>query len=279
VVSERAGRDRGALWLELLRRLTESAPGWGVWKNVESALTGLGDLDTSAPPGDWDAIEREFSAWAERNRLGGVAACRCVPRTVNLIAVPAEEPTFLQLEVKGQVTFRGSTLFDAEDLIPLMQLDPRGFRILRPGAQGLFKFMTNGTLRGGRPNREAIVSKRVLELLREDPEGVRAAARLIGPGRRAALRGVEAALGGGWDRVAMLRLEALGFARAFTEPRTLGQRVWFRLVNKRSCPVLKLVYRAHRTTPADPEGWLTEVARTHPVHGLDSAPRGHSHAN
>jgi hypothetical protein len=267
------GEDRSSLWLPLLRDLTEAAPGWGVWKNVESALTGIGDLDTSAPPADWPAIERTFVDWAEHNGLGGVAVCRCVPRTVNIIAVPARMPNFLQLEVKGHVTFRGSTLFDAEDLPPFMRLDGRGFRILRPGAQGLFKFLTNGLLRGGRPNRPAIEAKGVLELLREDPEGYREAAALVGPGRKLALAGVEAALAGGWDRAAMLRLEALGLARSLTEPRTLVQRLWFRARNKRSCPVLRIVYQENRLTPSDPEGWLDRVAETHPVY-RHSAERG-----
>jgi len=263
---EPAGGDRSALWLQLLRGLTEAAPGWGVWKNVESALTGIGDLDTSAPPADWPAIETTFESWAAANDLGGVAVCRCVPRTVNLIAVPPRLPNFLQLEVKGQVTFRGSTLFDAEELVPLMRMDARGFRILRPGAQGLFKFLTNGLLRGGRPNHPAIRSKGILELLREDPEGLAEAARLVGVGRNLALAGAEAALQGRWDRSALLRLEALGAAKALTEPRTLFQRTWFRLHNKRTCPVLKVVYQENRLTPADPERWLDEVAATHPVH-------------
>ena len=257
---------RGELWLQLLRALTREAPGWGVWKNVESALSGTGDLDTSAPPRDWEVIEREFVSWATANNLGGVAVCRCVPRTVNLVAVPPDEPTFLQLEVKGQVTFRASTLFTADDLVPLMTMDPRGFRVLREGAQGLFKFLTNGVRRGGKPHREWIASKQILEQLRADPEGVREAARVLGARRGAALAGVDAALAGGWDRPALLRLEALGLAKALVEPRTLFERSWFRLRAKRSCPVLRVVYQKHRLTPADPAGWLEEVSTTHPTY-------------
>jgi hypothetical protein len=264
-VSELLG-ERGELWLELLLRLTKEAPGWGVWKNVESALSGTGDLDTSAPPRDWGVIEREFVDWASTHGLGGVAVCRCVPRTVNLVAVPPGEPTFLQLEVKGQVTFRASTLFDADDLVPLMTMDERGFRILREGAQGLFKFLTNGLRRGGKPHREWIASKHILEQLRADPDGVAEAARLLGAGRGAALAGVEAALAGGWDRPAMLRLEALGLAKALVEPRTLFQRTWFRVRAKRTCPVLRVVYQKQRLTPPDPEGWLEKVSATHPTY-------------
>jgi hypothetical protein len=254
---------RHDLWLDLLRRLTDSAPAWGVWKNVESALAGTGDLDTSAPEREWDVVEREFAAWAARHALGGVAVCKCIPRTVNLIALPSDSPTFLQLEVKGQVTFRASTLFDADDLVPLMTMDPRGFRILRPGAEGLFKFLTNGTRRGGRPHHEWMASKHILEQLREDPDGYRAAARILGAGGAPALAGVEAALRGGWDRRAMLTFEAWGAVRALAEPRTGFERTWFRLVRKRSCPVLKVVYQAQRLMPPDPDAWLQTVARTH----------------
>jgi len=51
--------QRRELWLDLLRRLTATSPTWLVWKNVESALDGEGDIDSAAAPADWDALEAQ----------------------------------------------------------------------------------------------------------------------------------------------------------------------------------------------------------------------------
>ena len=53
--------QRGELWLSLLRRLTAASATWLVWKNVESALTGQGDIDSAAAPADWDVLEGQLS--------------------------------------------------------------------------------------------------------------------------------------------------------------------------------------------------------------------------
>ena len=51
--------DRTAVWMPLLQGLTEPSPGWLVWKNAESALTGTGDIDAAADETDWPVIEAE----------------------------------------------------------------------------------------------------------------------------------------------------------------------------------------------------------------------------
>ena len=53
-------RTRSDVWMPLIQRLTEVAPQWAVWKNVDSALTGSGDIDSLAPPSYWPVIETEL---------------------------------------------------------------------------------------------------------------------------------------------------------------------------------------------------------------------------
>ena len=75
--------------------------------------------------------------------------------------------------------FRGSTLFVLEQLQPLTMMDDRGFRRVRPGAEGLLKLVLNGSRWGGRPNMEGLHTKHVVELLEQDPEGSELAAEPV----------------------------------------------------------------------------------------------------
>jgi hypothetical protein len=257
-----AVQDRSSLWLPLLRRLAEACPDWVVWKNVESALSGIGDIDAAAPKKDWEVIEGEFRRWAAERDLGPALVCHHIPGGLNLICIPKDLPTFLEVGVKDRRIFRGSTLFVADDLKPFMLMDPRGFRRIRPGAEGLFKLLLNGTRRGGRPNWQGIRDKRVLELLREDPEGMRMAARLLGAAASPLVAGAERAMAGGWNRGAMFLVDVWAMTRAMARPVVLARRLRFRLWGK-DCPIVRAILTDHRRIPPDREGWLRQVALTH----------------
>jgi hypothetical protein len=255
-------QDRSSLWLPLLRQLTEACPDWVVWKNVESALFGIGDIDAAAPSMNWEVIEQTFRRWAAEHDLEPVVVCHHIPGGLNLISIPQGLPTFLEMGVKDRRIFRGSTLFVAGDLRPLMQMDPRGFRRIRPGAEGLLKLLLNGTRRGGGPNWEGIREKHVLELMREDPEGMRMAARLLGPAERALVAGAERAMNGGWNRAAMFMVDGWALLRGLKSPGVLVRRFQFRLRGK-ECPVVSAILTAHRRIPVDRESWLREVGLSH----------------
>jgi hypothetical protein len=259
---------RAELWLPLLRRLTEQTPYWAVWKNADSALLGTGDVDSVAARRAWPMIEREFHAWAQQRDLGPSFSCRHIPRTVNHFVLPSGGPDLLQLEVKAGATFRGSVQFHAVDVLALSQIDERGFRELRPGAEGLLKLVLNGMHRGGRPDWDGIADKHVLELLESDWEGAERMAARLGPGAGAVLRAANAARRGDWDRRAMLELEAWAAAKSVVQPHVIAERVWFRLVRKPRCPVLRTVYQHGRRVPdADPMAWLRTVGEGHHVRG------------
>jgi hypothetical protein len=258
--------DRTDLWLPLLRRLTALAPRWLVWKNAESAFEGTGDIDAAAPTLDWPVIEAEFRRWATERGVGPVVVCRHIPGGLNLIALPPSSPTFLEMGIKARRIWRGSTLFVLEDLLPMAFVDARGFRRLRPGAEGFFKLLLNGTRRDGRANEAGMRAKHVRELLRADPEGVRQAARLLGPARRAAVIGASRAAEGGWDRRAMLAVEGWALLRALGEPRVSLPRLQFRLRGRASCPVVAAILGQGRRIPADRDAWLRRLAEDHVIY-------------
>jgi len=257
--------QRRELWLDLLRRLTETSSTWLVWKNVESALEGEGDIDSAAAPSDWDALEEQFLLWARDLELLPVAMCRHIPGGRNLIAAPVGSATFLELSIKHDKAFRGSTLFVLDDLLAMSEMDERGFRKLRAGAEGLLKLVLNGSRWFGRPDLEGLTSKRVRELLASDPEGVAVASRVFGRADAAARALADAVVEGGWDRRAMVTIEANALAKGLRSPSVMARRARFRLTAARGCPVVYAI--GHGRVITEPrEAWLAEVAETHELH-------------
>jgi hypothetical protein len=258
--------DRTALWVPLVRRLTREFPNWTIWKNADAAFAGSGDIDSAAPASDWDGIVLAFRQWAKELGLGPVVECRHPPRTMFLIALDQSRSTFLELDVLGRKYFRGGTLFRAEELLSVCGLDERGFRVVRPAAQGLILLLCNGLQWGGRQNQAALRKRRVVELFRRDLDGVRDAAKGLHLPLGAAAAAVEALVSGTWDRRSLLMIEAAALFSALREPWVIADRVWFRAVSKRRCPVLRSVFYGARVIPGDPETWLHEVRRNHRVY-------------
>ena len=157
-------------------------------------------------------------------------------------------------------------MFRAESLSPLMEIDERGFRRLRPGAEGIMLLLGNGTKWGGRPNPAGLQRKRIPEILLRDPEGVKAtAASLFGSAGSALVRAAEQAAIGQWDHRKMLEVEAWAIAKAVTEPRVAVSRLWAKPI-KRICPVLRTIFTDNRRKPVDLDSWLNQVRKAHPVY-------------
>ena len=259
-------RDRSALWLPLVQRLTETSPRWTIWKNADAAFAGSGDIDSAAPIGDWDLIVREFRQWAAEHGLGPVIDCRHPPKTMFLLALDQSGKTLLELDVSGRKYFRGWTLFRAEDLWPLTQMDGRGFRCLRPGAEGLILLLGNGLRWGGKPDPDGLRKRRIPELLDQDRDGVREASRAFGLPMKAVDSAVSILAAGSWDRRSMRLIEGWAMLRALGNPSILLARARFRMWTKKRCPVLRSVFYADRRIPGDLDRWLDEVERGHAVY-------------
>jgi hypothetical protein len=192
--------------------------------------------------------------------------CRHSPGGLKLIAVPEGEATFFELDAKAQRRWRGSRLFGLEDLTTMAVMDPRGFRRLRPGAEGFYKLLLNGTRWSGLADEAAMSSKDVREQLRSDPVGVRAAAALLGPARQAAEVGARRAAAGGWSWPAMMVVQGWAILRGVATPRATATRLRFRLRGRSICPVIDAVLGHGRRIPARREAWIARLAEDHVVH-------------
>jgi hypothetical protein len=250
--------------LALLRALTQASPLWTVWKSAESAVRGTGDVDSLAPREEWHAVVDTFAAWAAAHDLGPVIECRHVPHALVLVALDGNEPASLvQLDVAARILHRGGTLASARQFAPLTVVDPRGFRRLRPGAEGLLGLLATGTLLRRVP--DASDTERMAALIRDDPEGVAAAARALGSLAGAALRAAAAICAGTWPRWTLLEADLRTVGRLVCDPSTLVAVAVFDLTQRRRCPVLTAL-RGGRRISGDRSAWLTRVVRGHVLH-------------
>ena len=256
--------DRTEVWLDLLRTLTERHHDWLVLKHPQSAFVGDGDIDSAAPRAGWPSIADIFRAWAQNHGLRTVIECPHAPGWLHLVALDDSGGRFWELDVNERKYFRGSLFYTANQLLELATMDSRGFRRLRPGAEGLIKLLHNGTRRGGRRNPEGLSTKGVTALLEADPEGAMLAARLCGSAGPSALRGVRACVAGGWDRRAMLAVEARFSVRAIGQPRGLAWRLTGRRA-RRVDPLLEAVFAGSRHPIGRQDVWLDRVRRDHRV--------------
>ena len=248
-------------WLPLLRRLTEVSPEWAVWKNADRALTVSGDIDSISPPSDRFLLLGEFSRWAEHYAMGPIFVCRHLPGSVLGVAV-RERRELVELQLCEEAIFRGSPLFTANDVTTLVEMDSRGFRRLRPGAEGLLLLFHNGLKHGGRPALDGVKAERLVRLLKSDPAGAAAATMLFGTVQSSAARLTEAVLSGNWDRRAALRVELWSLARARKNPSLLAERTLYRLRGSRYCPLLP-VLRTGRVIGTDVDRLTRRAYQTH----------------
>lgn len=255
--------DRAEPWVDLLRRLTAACPVAAADGDLDEGFTGAGDVDVVAPVSEWPAVAAEFRAWSDERALSPVVTCRHRDGVLILVAL-GEGQTFWELEVRARRYFRGGHLFSAEDLVPLMGEDPRGFRRVAPGAGGLIKLLPNGLAPGGRLKWKREKADRVFARLRDDPAGAAAAVRLYGSAGGAVVRLSGAAAEGRWDRGAALLVEGWALLRALRRPGVLVGRGVARLTD-RPCLVQRAVAGGRRR-PVDTSSWLELVARDHDVH-------------
>jgi hypothetical protein len=246
-------------WLPLLEDLYARTRTWTVWKGPESALDGDGDVDSFASQREWPAVVEAFRRWARSHGLGPVIRCTHYPGLLILVACAGDDPAHLiQLDVYSRQLFRGSTLVNAEELVGLTVPDPRGFRRLRPGAEGLLRLLRRLPRSGGAPKLGP--DDPIAELLREDPVGAATLAVLVGfP--RSLLEGLAT---GGWDRRPAALFELRSAARLLGHPSQLAACLALDYRRLAGC-TLTTALEGGRRVDGDRSRWLAQIGRTHSV--------------
>lgn len=248
-------------WVPLLRRLTELSPLWGVWKNADAAIAGHGDIDSVSPPQDRDMLVNEFRRWAAEHGMGPMFTCPHLPGSFLAVAVRGRE--LVELQLVERAMFRGATLFGARDLAPMMIIDDRGFRRLRPGAEALLVLFHVGLRWGGRADPEGLRRKPIVDMMRRDPDGMRAATEVFGSARGSALRLATAVLRGDWDRRAAITVEAHTGAGGLRNPGLWLHRARYQFSGGQYCSMLPVLRFRGRRIEGDVDSWIELTGRSH----------------
>ena len=245
----------------MLRRLTHIDRSWCVWKNADDAVAGLGDVDSAAPWASWPRITDEFRRWAAESGAGPVIVCEHAPGSLVLVVcAPEDRARLLQLDVYQKV----GRVVAAEALPPVAELDARGFRRVRPGAEGVLLLLA-AARRGGRPPRQPELLARVAGLVRSDPAGAEAAADLLGSGRAPGRGAARAVAEGRWPYGAMAALELVYALQAARRPQERLRWLRFRLGGRQRCPVLAALAN-DRSISGDVDRWLADVSSNHRIY-------------
>jgi hypothetical protein len=220
--------------LGLVRALSAEAPSFALLWAADASVAGSGDLDAAATRADWSAVWQVHKKWALDGNARAVVSCAHVPGLLMMAAIFPDVETFSELDVSDEIFFRARTLFNAEQIATLAIDDRRGFRRVRPGAEGVIVFLMKSLRRGGRPDRGVLGGRGVYEMLDSDPEGARMAIGL------------------------------LALVGALRSPKTVARRAWFRARRRGPCPVAAAL-EGSRRVPSDVDAWLRAVADRHPV--------------
>lgn len=250
-----------------LRELTRRHEGLVVWKHLDRALLGQGDIDAAAPLGDTEAIAADAIRIAP-TILGATHVISChhvADKWLHFFVQPRLLPQLFEFDLCTQPA-RGLAPWANPHAMPrLAVVGPDGIRRLRQGAEAVVSLVYHGlSPRGG--YRLAGAEREIVERgLAEDLSGAREAcsALLPRPVRAPLLELVDRLSAGGWD-VRRARLAFLGFVvSGLAHPRFTVRRVLFRarLAVGRECLMSDLARHHGRQVPATGLSRLLRDAR------------------
>lgn len=249
-----------------LQQLTAAHPRLVVWKHLDRALCGRGDIDAAAPAADAEAIVTT-ALRVGQVALGATVAVECrhvADKTLLFFVQPHRLPQLFELDVCHQPSRGLAPWASPEALLDLSRLDD-GIRRLRPGAEAIVSLVYHGLSIGGRDR----LSGDELMLLRQgvsaDPDGATLACRRLAPrpALRPLVRILQLAGQRQWEpgsaRLAWFAMATSG-AR---HPGFVARRGWFRLrlLAGRDCVMSDLARRHGRRVDADALADL--LARAH----------------
>jgi hypothetical protein len=260
MAAERDGR--AAVWLDLLETLTAARLPLVLLKNIESTLTGTGDLDVLVPAAAMDRLVQLVRCWATE-RAAGVVACRHIPDGPHIIVAIKGYPHAFVLDAKCRRTLFGGSIITYEDCAELTVAGPAGTLALRPGAEAAVKLLLYGLDRHLAVRTAVLARHRVSEQLAADPPGLALAARRLRAGQPNVDRLVRCANGetGSWP-AGLLTIATLVGA-GLRQPLVAGRRIGYKALLRRRCPAMRMVKFDRRRLPDDLDGWLERCARTH----------------
>jgi hypothetical protein len=253
--------------VEFLRELTARHASLLVWKHLDRALQGQGDVDAAAPVADVAALRGDATSIAARTLAAShVILCdHIADKSLHFFVQPDRLPQLFEFDICTQPS-RGLAPWARPDLmLPLATMSAEGIRRLRPGAEAVVSLVYHGLSPSGAPRLTGSVRTLVEVGLAEDRAGAHEACASLPPraARRPLAALVETVSCGGWDR-RLARRAYVGFAlAACAHPRFAVRRLGLRagLATGRECVMSRLARREGRRVPPSGVDALLRAAR------------------
>lgn len=264
--------EREGFLAELSRRQEEFL----VWKHLDRALQGRGDVDAAAPRGTANAVLADARAIAGTHlRASHVISCEHVAdKRLQFYVQPARLPQLFELDICTQPSRGLSPWAQPATMATLSMLDATGIRRLRPGPEAVVSLVYHGISSTGVPRLHDDEAEIVQKGLAVDLEGARSACNTLLPipARSSMQQLLALTADGGWHR-GLASAAYLGFlAAGFAHPHFTGRRVAFRvrLATGRECVMSDLArHHSRRVLPTQlPDLLRLAAAQGHRVQEL-----------
>jgi hypothetical protein len=253
--------------VNFLREMTARHSSLLVWKHLDRALRGRGDVDAAAPATALDAIRADVNAIACET-LGATHVIRCehvADKSLHFFIQPERLPQLFEFDVCTQPSRGMAPWANPRQMLLLATMSSEGIRRLRPGAEAVVSLVYEGLSPSGAARLNGDELKLVTRGLTQDAVGAVEACKTLPPtlARRPLLFLVEGMSQGQWDS-ARARQAFLGFVLAtLAHPRFTARRGHFklRLAMGRECLMSLLARRSGRLVPASGLVELLRAAR------------------
>ena len=250
-----------------MRQLTARHPSLLVWKHLERALQGQGDVDAAAPVDDVVAIRADANAIA-RETLAATHVILCdhvADKSLHFFVQPDRLPQLFELDICSQPSRGLAPWASPRRMLPLTTMSAEGIRRLRPGAEAVISLVYHGLSPAGTNRLHGQELGLVDSGLAHDMVGAEQACRSLAPwlARRPLFELIAQVSQGGWDR-RLAQRAYLGFVMACcAHPRFTARRSWFRLrlAVGQECVMSQLGRRGGRRVPPSGLGDLLLTAQ------------------
>lgn len=250
-----------------LRELTRRHERLVVWKHLDRALLGRGDIDAAAPLGDTAAIAADAIRIAPRI-LGATHVISCdhvADKWLHFFVQPQLLPQLFEFDMCTQPARGFAPWADPEAMLPLAVVGADGIRRLRPGAEAVVSLVYHGLSPHGRYRLAEDEREIVDRGLAEDLSGAQQACSTLlpRPARASLLDLVDCFSVGGWNEKNARRAFFGFMVSGFAQPRFTVRRVLFRarLAVGRECLMSDLARHHSRQVPATGLNQLLHDAR------------------
>ena len=253
--------------VSFLRELTGHHERLVVWKHLDRALHGHGDVDAVAPEQDVPAITQDAVSIAAAT-LGATHAILCdhVPNVrLHFFVQPHCLPQLFELDIWMQPSRGSARWADPRVIAQFAILGMHGIRHLRPGAEAIMLLVYQGLSWKGQNKLAGEERETIVRGLSGDLEGAYEACRVLPPRpARAALLKLTGCLQQGvWSRKYALQafggFTLAGLAHPDFAARQAMHRAQF--IRGHECLMFTLMRRHHRQVPPAGVNALLDAAR------------------